>query len=137
MTRAHELALVMAGGILGGAARIGVSETLPLPEGAVPWDLLLINVVGSLALGAAVAYSRARGGLPWFPAVGPGFLGGFTTFSAIAVLDWSTSMGTAAAVGVLTGTMLAAVAAAAAGWWFGDRPATAIDQRAIFTEENE
>ena len=137
MSAARDLAAVMVGGSLGGAARIAVSETVPALGGPVPWDLLAINVLGSLALGAAVAFSRARGGLPWFPAVGPGLLGGFTTFSAIACLQQSSSLGAVAAGAVLAATMLAAVAGAAAGWWFGDRPPTPIDERAIFAEENE
>ncbi|MDN4478250.1 CrcB family protein [Demequina sp. SYSU T00039] len=137
MSRARELALVLVGGTLGGAARIAVGELFPHLAATLPWDLLLINVIGSAGLGAAVAYSRSQGPLPYFPAIGPGFFGGFTTFSSIACLQWSAGLGTAASAGVLAATMAAAVLGAAVGWWFGDRPPTPIDERAIFEEENE
>lgn len=137
MSRARELALVLVGGALGGVARIAVGDLFPPAAGSLPWDLLIINVVGSLGLGAAVSYSRSQGPLPLFPAIGPGFFGGFTTFSSIACLAQSTDLGAAAAAGVLAATMVASVLGAAVGWWFGDRPRTPIDERAIFTEENE
>ncbi|WP_062298590.1 fluoride efflux transporter FluC [Demequina maris] len=137
MTRAAQLGLVLVGGSLGGALRIVVGEVLPDTAGPVPWDLLLINVIGSLALGWAVARTQAHG--PWhlFPAVGPGFLGGFTTFSSIAVLEWSDGTSTAESAAVLLATMAGAVAGAAAGWWLGDRPPTPLDEQAVFEEENE
>ena len=137
MSRARDLALVLLGGALGGAARISVGELFPQLTGTIPLDLVLVNVVGSFALGATVAYTRAQAPLGWFPAIGPGFLGGFTTFSSIACLEWSAGLGPWAAGVALGLTMLASVLGAAAGWWFGDRPPTPIDERAIFEEENE
>ncbi|WP_062518629.1 FluC/FEX family fluoride channel [Demequina silvatica] len=137
MTRARQLALVLVGGALGGALRIVLSETLPHGAGPVPWDLVVINVVGSLGLAWAVAFTQARG--PWavFPMVGPGFFGGFTTFSSIAALEWSAGTSTGLAVIVLVGTMAAAVAGALLGWRLGDRPPTPLDEAAVFAEENE
>ncbi|WP_296666299.1 CrcB family protein [Demequina sp.] len=137
MTRARQLALVLAGGALGGAARIGIAEVLPATGGAIPWDLIVINVVGSLLLAASVARTQARG--PWviFPAVGPGFFGGFTTFSSIACLHWAVDTTPLASAALLAATMVAAIAGAAAGWWVGNRPPTPLDERAVFEEENE
>lgn len=137
MSKLRDLALVLLGGAVGGAARIALSEVWPHPVDGVPWELLAINVVGSFGLGAAAAYSRSQGPLRYFPAVGPGFFGGFTTFSSIACLEWSIGFAPLASAGLLAGTMLTAVLAAAAGWWFGDRPPTPIDERAIFEEEGE
>ncbi len=137
MTRARELALVFVGGALGGAVRIGIGELAPPSSGPVPWDLLIINVVGSLLLAAAVAVTQARG--PWriFPAVGPGFFGGFTTFSSIACLHWSVDTTPLVSTALLGVTIVAAVAGAAVGWWLGNHPPTPIDEHAIFEEENE
>ncbi|SEJ20130.1 FluC/FEX family fluoride channel [Demequina mangrovi] len=137
MTRAAQLGLVLVGGAVGGALRIGLTEAMPESSGPVPWDLLLINVVGSLALAWAVARTQAHG--PWalFPAIGPGLLGGFTTFSSIACLEWSADAPLDVAAGVLLATMAAAVAAAWLGWWLGDRPPTPLDEAAVFAEENE
>lgn len=144
--RAGQLALVFAGGIAGGAARIAVTALWPVlwpvtaqatSQSPVPWDIVLINVVGSTLLGALVAFSRARGGLPLLPLLGPGFLGGFTTFSALACLGIAADAPAWVAPTALAGTVVACVAGAALGWWWGDRPPTAVDSAAIFAEENE
>ena len=58
---------------------------MPHPDEAFPWGTLGVNVLGAFMLGALVslAWDRtpawARAGL------GPGLLGSFTTFSALAV----------------------------------------------------
>ncbi|WP_062463408.1 FluC/FEX family fluoride channel [Demequina soli] len=137
MSRAAQLGLVLVGGAVGGALRMAVAAAFPETAGMVPWDLVLINAVGSFALGWAVARTQARG--PWrlFPAVGPGLLGGFTTFSSMAVLRWSAEAPAVEAVAILLATVAIAVAAAGAGWWAGDRPPTPMDERAVFVEENE
>ena len=76
---------VAIGGVLGTAARLGVDAVLPHPHDAFPWSTLIVNVVGSLALGFLVA--RVWPTAPdWLRAgLGAGVLGSFTTFSAIAV----------------------------------------------------
>ena len=53
---------------------------------ALPWATLLVNVSGSLLLGAVAGLS-ARHGLPHdaLAIVGVGFCGGYTTFSAASV----------------------------------------------------
>ncbi|WP_062516071.1 fluoride efflux transporter FluC [Demequina gelatinilytica] len=137
VTRPAQLGLVLVGGAVGGALRIGVSEVFPDTAGPVPWDLWVINVLGSLVLAWAVAFTQARG--PWtlFPAIGPGLLGGFTTYSSIACLRWSASEQLDVAIGVLLITLAGAIAAAWLGWWLGDRPRTPLDEAAVFAEENE
>lgn len=114
-----------------------VQALAPDSPDAVPWDLIAVNVAGSLLLAAAVAVTQARG--PWrlFPGIGPGFFGGFTTFSALACLEWSAGASPAMAAGVLAATIAACVAGAAIGWWVGDRPPTPVDERAVFEQENE
>ena len=56
------------------------------PVDGFPWPTLTANLLGSVLIGAVAVYvfARIRHPLVW-PAVGVGFCGGFTTFSAFAV----------------------------------------------------
>lgn len=75
---------VLLGGMLGTGLRLAIGA-LVLPASAFPWATLLVNVVGSLALGFLVArvWPTAPG---WLRAgLGTGLLGSFTTFSAVIV----------------------------------------------------
>lgn len=84
---------VATGGIVGAAARWGVNELIG--SGELPWSTLVVNVVGSAVLGwVASALMRAQSTavlgeqLPrpdLLVALGAGFCGAFTTFSAFAV----------------------------------------------------
>lgn len=81
MDRTRELALVAAGGAVGTLARYGLDEAVG-PAGALPLSTLLVNLVGSLALGMIVGAGvpdRLR------LLLGTGLVGGFTTYSAFAV----------------------------------------------------
>ncbi len=115
----RTLALVWAGGFVGGVLRLLVGEALPHADGAMPWDLVLVNVVGSLVLGFVVSRAQREGGWALFPAIGPGLLGGFTTFSSVAVLTWGAQSAHLGSWLLLAVLMLAAVLAAAVGWWLG------------------
>jgi CrcB protein len=82
------LALVLLGGALGTAAREGLVLSLPT-LGSFPLPIFLINVVGAFALGALLGRagdgeSPARRALAIRLFAGTGFLGGFTTYSALA-----------------------------------------------------
>jgi fluoride exporter len=48
----------------------------------VPWGILVVNLTGALALGLATATVADATGL-WL--IGTGLLGGYTTFSSVAV----------------------------------------------------
>jgi len=78
---------ISLGAILGANLRyfLGawIAERTP---GAFPWGTLAINVAGSFALGLVLALAVERELGPWWlrPAVGIGFLGSFTTFSAFS-----------------------------------------------------
>jgi CrcB protein len=72
MPNLWEGLVVGAGAALGACTRLA----LTLLVGAGLWPILLINVGGAFLMG------RYRPG----PFLGTGFLGGFTTFSAFAVL---------------------------------------------------
>lgn len=86
--RAGGIGLVIVGGTLGTAAR----EALTLafgPVGSFPATIFTINIAGALLLGVLLE-SLARGGrdtgrrLRIRLIAGTGFLGGFTTYSALA-----------------------------------------------------
>lgn len=78
---------VAAGGVLGTAARYGVSRLVPAAAGTVPWATLLVNLTGSFALGVVVGLLGDRPGAPsWVrPLLATGLLGSYTTYSAFAV----------------------------------------------------
>lgn len=83
------LLLVFAGGVLGTGSRYGLDVMIPTGDGW-PWATFIINIAGSFALGLVVEAIAQRGDdtgrrrkLRLF--LGPGVLGGFTTYSAFAV----------------------------------------------------
>ena len=103
---AVPLALVALGGVLGSLARYGLMEAAPHLA-----TTLAVNVAGSFLLGVLVA---RRPPAHWTrPLLGTGFLGGFTTMSAVAV-QVVTSTAAAGAL-YLAATLVLGVAAAAAG----------------------
>ena len=77
------LAAVAFGGAVGATGRWAVGELFPAEPGVWPWATLLVNVLGALAIGFA-ARGVERDSLRWALLV-TGVLGGFTTFSALAV----------------------------------------------------
>jgi CrcB protein len=115
---------VLLGGALGTTLRIGLDTLIPHTDGTFPVSTLIINAVGSLVLGFLVA--RAWPVAPaWLRhGIGPGLLGGFTTFSAVIV-----SMVTLAAHGLvvmalvyLALTLVLGFGGAALGLRLGWRP---------------
>lgn len=119
-----SIVAVAIGGALGTAARA-------LLEAALPggWALLLANVLGSLLLGISTA--SLAGAPAWLRhGIGAGALGGFTTFSAIAVASvsasasssgWATIVPALPGIGIALGMLLAGLAAAWAGLAIGRR----------------
>lgn len=91
----RTLPWVAAGGAVGALLRYGLMEAAPHLV-----TTLLINVLGSLLLGLLVSRCREN---DWARAVlGTGVLGGFTTWSALAVQVVDASEVVAAAYLVLT-----------------------------------
>jgi fluoride exporter len=101
---------VAAGGVVGALCRYGLLEAFPSI-----WTTWAINVTGCLLIGALMPLIADRVLLQ--PFVGPGLLGGYTTFSAYAVdvrgLLVDDRFATAALY--LSGTLLAALLAVWAG----------------------
>lgn len=115
------IGLVLLGGTLGTAAREGLTLTVP-SIGSFPLAIFVINVAGSFALGLLLETLVAAGSGPDRARsirlfAGTGFLGGFTTYSALASgtesLLRAGDGGTAIVYAV--GTLLLGLAAAGAG----------------------
>ncbi|MGA7096470.1 MAG: CrcB family protein [Acidimicrobiia bacterium] len=84
--RARGLIAVACGGLAGSAIRYAVTVAIPLHSGSFPVALLIVNVGGSLLLGAYSARRARAATTSWslqFWAIG--LLGSFTTFSAFSV----------------------------------------------------
>lgn len=119
------LAAVAAGGVVGSLGRWSVGLALPHAAGGMPWATLVVNVTGAFAMGLLVAFLVDRPGVHRLlrPFVGVGVLGGWTTFSTLAVDV--VQLGVAGRVAVLLGYLLATlavgVAAVAAGVALGRR----------------
>ena len=81
------LATVALGGVIGSLGRFAVGAALPHQGGDFPWATLVVNVTGAFAMGLLVAFLVDRPGAHRLarPFIGVGVLGGWTTFSALAV----------------------------------------------------
>lgn len=117
--------LVVAGGAAGSLTRYGVGEWLN-PAHDVPLGTLAVNVTGSFALGALLATLAMRddGSGRRRDArllLGTGFLGGYTTYSALAVetetllRDGRVVLGATYAIGSVVLGLVAALLGVAAG----------------------
>ncbi|SMY11110.1 fluoride efflux transporter FluC [Brevibacterium jeotgali] len=87
--RPGALALVFLGGAAGTGARVSLTSALPLVAG-VPAVTVGINVIGAFVLGLLVETLIRRGPDTGTPRrlrllLGTGFLGGFTTYSALSL----------------------------------------------------
>ncbi len=81
-----NLLLVGIGGALGAICRYGMSLLLASSSQTFPWATLVVNSLGSLAMGVALALWAGRMDVQSLKLlVMVGFLGGFTTFSAFSL----------------------------------------------------
>lgn len=119
----RSFALVVAGGTAGTLSRYGVTQWLG-SDGLFPLDTFAVNVTGSFVLGALLAALLVRGDDEARTArllLGTGFLGGYTTYSALAVQtdallrDEHIALGLGYALGTLVAGLIAALAGVAAG----------------------
>lgn len=77
-------ALIILGGALGAGARYALDTAIPPPANGFPRGIFAVNVVGAIGAGFAVALSSVVGP-GWLSISLVGILGGFTTFSTMAV----------------------------------------------------
>jgi CrcB protein len=148
---------VFGGGLVGTALRLGLDTLLPHAVGgslvraggstdsgeagayvaltgvviagaSIAWSTVVVNLVGSLALGYVVARLwRLPGTPPWLKVgLGTGLLGSFTTFSALAVnvVDAVTLGNVGVALAALGLSLVGGIAAAwlglSLGGWHAD-----------------
>lgn len=119
------LVAISIGGVIGSLGRLGIESLQPPWDGVGwPWATLAINVMGCLAIGALATLPRLQQGPTWLrPFLITGVLGGFTTYSALALeagilLD---SGDIASGVGYLAVTMVGGLCAATLGHWIIER----------------
>lgn len=114
---------VAVGGLLGTELRYGLGLAFPEASGSVPWTTLSINISGSFVLAALTTVWMARPHTSfWLRAgIGPGLLGSFTTFSALAFSVDQLARGGfhAAWLVYLWLSLLLGLGAATAGWKTG------------------
>lgn len=118
MTPLLFLGVAAAGGV-GAGLRYLVDVWTTLGVGArFPWGILVVNISGSFALGIVTG---AAPGTPLAWIVGVGLLGGYTTFSSVAVTTvlLAEEPQPRAALANALGTLVATVSAAALGLLLG------------------
>ncbi|MGX5847939.1 fluoride efflux transporter CrcB [Mesorhizobium sp. PL10] len=114
------LLVVVGGGIGAGIRHLTNIGAMRLVGPNYPWGTMVINVVGSFAMGLFIATLMRRGGsneLRLF--VATGIFGGFTTFSAFS-LDFATLWergATLPALGYALASVVGAIIALFLGLW--------------------
>lgn len=85
LAEVRVLGAIAGGGVLGALARYGIGEAMPASDG-FPWATLLVNVIGSFALGALLILLAERFPPNRYlrPFAATGLLGAFTTYSTFA-----------------------------------------------------
>jgi fluoride exporter len=124
------VAIVGFGAAIGGVARALVSlGALQFMGPGFPWGTLLVNAVGSLAIGFYATVSEPDGRLPAGTRqrqfVMTGICGGFTTFSLFSLE--TLQLAQAGRWGAVAAYVFASVAVWIAAVWLGHRAALRID----------
>ncbi len=153
MRRPHHtdpllIASVAAGGAVGSLARYGLSRAVPV-AGGWPLGTLVENLVGAFLLGLLLQALALRGAetprLRWLRlTLGTGVLGGFTTYSALALetrdLLADGRAGVALAYAVVTvvgGTVTCLAGVALAGRARPPQPGSSSDEAAPARADRE
>ena len=120
----RTLVAVAVGGAAGTALRLWIDLSLPQQVAGPPISTLLINTIGTLALGIAVGGWWSTDRPEWLKAgLGAGFLGSFTTFSAVAVAAVTLTEAGALSIALsfVALSIVVGLIAASAGLWIGGR----------------
>jgi CrcB protein len=117
-----EILLVAVGGGVGAALRFFLDGLVKARVTSFPLGTLVINVTGSLVLGALTGAAQA-GTLPLsaVAVLGTGMMGGYTTFSTASVETVQLLRTGKTRLAVLNGLgmLVVSVGAAALGLWLG------------------
>jgi CrcB protein len=116
----HELVAIAIGGAAGAMSRFGLTQWANGVFGvAYPYSTLIINILGSFAIGLLFILLLERSLLApvWRSALMVGFLGAFTTFStfslqALGLIEEGRLM---AALSYICGSVILCILAVAAG----------------------
>jgi CrcB protein len=125
------LAVALGGGV-GGLLRWTLGEAAPTADG-FPWPTFGINVAGAFLLALLPAVDAVRERRALAVALGPGVLGGFTTFSAYA--EETRALLADARPGPATAYLFGTLVACAAAVLLAHRLSTPAEQRAFEDEE--
>ena len=122
----RSLLAVFVGGLVGTLLRLLLDLAVPHGDGGLPVSTLIVNVVGAFALGLLTARLWPRASAPLRALLGPGLLGSFTTFSAVAVslVALANAEEWLLAAAYLAMTVVLGLAAAWAGLRLGSRRAS-------------
>lgn len=113
----RHAALAALGAVIGSLARYAVGETVPNDAArGIPWGTLTVNVVGALVIGLLAARPIVMESDARRHFAITGVLGGFTTFSALAVETVHMADRPLLAAGYIIATFVAGICAAALGW---------------------
>lgn len=84
---AGTILAIFVGGAMGTVARYLLEAHHPIPAGSFPWPTLLVNLSGSFAIGLLIPLTEhvTPRALLVRPLVIVGLLGGWTTYSTLAV----------------------------------------------------
>jgi CrcB protein len=119
----RALIAVFLGGAIGTGIRLSIDAAVYHTDSEFPLSTLLINIVGSFVL--ALFVTRLWPVAPaWLRAgLGPGLVGGFTTFSAVMVsmVTLAANSEVVQALGYLAITLVLGFGAAALGFFLGRR----------------
>lgn len=113
--RPRLLLAVAAGGAVGAVLRHLAGEAAPDGAG-FPWTTFGVNLAGSALLAALGLLPLVRRSATWAAALGPGLLGGFTTFSTTSdqgrelLADGDLVLAACYLLGTLVACLLAVVA---------------------------
>jgi CrcB protein len=84
-TKGIEIAFLAIGGIVGTFLRYGITKS-PLLFGALPVNVLIVNIIGSFILGAFAVLSQQWSlDQKYVMLIAVGFCGGLTTMSSFAL----------------------------------------------------
>ncbi|HWE66217.1 MAG TPA: CrcB family protein [Acidimicrobiales bacterium] len=122
---AAALVAIFIGGAIGTVARFLLDSSHATPSGHFPLTTLVINLSGSLAIGLLVPLvERMQQRIPWGrPFLIVGLLGGWTTYSTLAVDAVQLGRGSHVAIGLayLAATVAGGVALVVVGDALGRR----------------
>lgn len=112
------LSVIALGGIVGALGRVAIAEFFGSGSTQQLAATLCVNILGALAIGAALPWLRERTGTPLLqPFLITGVLGGFTTFSTFAADVVLTAESMSVTVLYIAVTLVVGLLAVPIGTW--------------------